>query len=90
VGESEFVLVSDFDYHLPEELIAKEPLADRAAARMLHVDRESDQLEDREFRELPELLRLSDRILVLNQRRLAAVYDARDATQEQIMAAATE
>ena len=40
--------------------------------------------------ELPELLRCSDRILVLNHRRLAAVYDARDATQEQIMAAATE
>jgi ABC-type sugar transport system ATPase subunit len=39
--------------------------------------------------ELPELLRLSDRILVLNQRRLAAVYDAEEATQERIMAAAT-
>jgi ABC-type sugar transport system ATPase subunit len=39
--------------------------------------------------ELPELLRCSDRILVLNNRRLAAVYDAEEATQEQIMAAAT-
>lgn len=40
--------------------------------------------------ELPELLRCSDRILVLNNRRLAAVYDAQEATQEQIMAAATQ
>jgi ABC-type sugar transport system ATPase subunit len=40
--------------------------------------------------ELPELLRCSDRILVLNNRRLAAVYDAREATQEQIMASATQ
>jgi ABC-type sugar transport system ATPase subunit len=40
--------------------------------------------------ELPELLRCSDRILVLNNRRLAAVYDAVEATQERIMASATE
>ncbi len=39
--------------------------------------------------ELPELLRCSDRIAVLNNRRLAAVYDAEEATQERIMAAAT-
>ena len=38
------MLVSDFDYHLPEELIAKQPLADRAAARMLHLDRRPRQL----------------------------------------------
>jgi ribose transport system ATP-binding protein len=39
--------------------------------------------------ELPELLRLSDRILVLHEGRIAARYDARDATQERIMSAAT-
>ena len=39
--------------------------------------------------ELPELLRLSDRILVLHEGRVAARYDARDATQERIMSAAT-
>lgn len=33
------MLTSEFDYHLPEELIASEPLADRAASRMLVVDR---------------------------------------------------
>jgi ribose transport system ATP-binding protein len=40
--------------------------------------------------ELPELLRCADRILVLNNRRLAAIYDAMEATQEKIMAAATQ
>ena len=39
--------------------------------------------------ELPELLRLSDRIVVLHEGRIAARYDARDATQERIMSAAT-
>jgi ABC-type sugar transport system ATPase subunit len=39
--------------------------------------------------ELPELLRLSDRILVLHEGRVAARYDAGEATQERIMAAAT-
>jgi ABC-type sugar transport system ATPase subunit len=39
--------------------------------------------------ELPELLRLSDRILVLHEGRVAARYDARETTQEQIMSAAT-
>ncbi len=59
------MLVSEFDYHLPEELIAKQPLADRAAARMLHLDRKRELLEDRGFREFPELLR-DDDLLVFN------------------------
>ena len=33
------MLLSDFNYHLPEELIAQEPLGDRAASRMLHLNR---------------------------------------------------
>jgi ABC-type sugar transport system ATPase subunit len=39
--------------------------------------------------ELPELLRCCDRIMVLSQGRLTAIYDAKDATQENIMTAAT-
>ena len=59
------MLVSEFDYYLPRELIAKQPLADRAAARLLLLDRQRDLLEDRSFRELPELLRPDD-LLVFN------------------------
>jgi S-adenosylmethionine:tRNA ribosyltransferase-isomerase len=63
------VLVSDFDYHLPQELIAKEPLADRADARMLHLRRTDGLLRDRRFRDFPELLRADD-LLVLNNSRV--------------------
>ena len=63
------VLVSDFDYHLPEELVAQAPLAERAWSRMLHLVRDTEQLEDRQFRELPELLRPDD-LMVFNNTRV--------------------
>jgi len=60
------MLVSDFDYELPEELIAQEPLADRAGARLLHVGAGAPS--DRQFREFPELLRASDLVVFNNTR----------------------
>jgi S-adenosylmethionine:tRNA ribosyltransferase-isomerase len=59
------VLVSDFNFHLPEELIAQAPLADRSASRLLQVDRSTGHLSDRGFRDFPGLLRPDD-LLVLN------------------------
>lgn len=59
------LLTKDFDYHLPEELIAARPLAERAASRMLVVHRESGEIEHRMFRDFPEYLKPSD-LLVLN------------------------
>jgi len=59
------VLVSDFNYRLPEELIAQQPLADRAASRLLHLERAAGRLQDRCFRELPDLLHPTD-LLVFN------------------------
>jgi S-adenosylmethionine:tRNA ribosyltransferase-isomerase len=61
--------LSDFDYHLPEELIAQEPLADRAGARMLVVDRARGTWEDRMFRDFPSYIRSGD-CLVLNDSRV--------------------
>ena len=61
--------VSDFDFALPEELIAQEPLADRGASRMLVVDRATGQLKDRVFRDLPGYLRPGD-VLALNDTRV--------------------
>jgi S-adenosylmethionine:tRNA ribosyltransferase-isomerase len=55
----------DFDYHLPDELIAARPLPDRAASRMLVVHRDSGRIEHRMFREFPEYLKPDD-LLVLN------------------------
>jgi S-adenosylmethionine:tRNA ribosyltransferase-isomerase len=63
------VNLSDFDYQLPEESIAQEPLADRSASRMLVVDRAEGGWEDRKFVEIPEFLRPGD-CLVLNNSRV--------------------
>ena len=64
-----FVDLSAFDFHLPEELIAQQPLADRAASRMLVVHRAQGRLEDRTFRDLPSYLHPGD-CLVLNDSRV--------------------
>jgi S-adenosylmethionine:tRNA ribosyltransferase-isomerase len=63
------VRLSDFDYDLPEELIAQEPPAERDGARMLVLHRESQRWEDRMFRDLPEYLKAGD-CLVLNDSRV--------------------
>jgi S-adenosylmethionine:tRNA ribosyltransferase-isomerase len=59
------LLTKDFDYHLPEELIAARPLAERAASRMLVVHKDSGEIEHRMFRDFPDYLRPDD-LLVLN------------------------
>ncbi len=61
--------LADFDFHLPEELIAQEALADRAASRMLVLYRDEGRWEDRQFREFPEFLHSGD-CLVLNDSRV--------------------
>ena len=62
------MLVSEFDFHLPEELIAQEPLADRSASRLLHVRRHTGTFEDRQFREFPAFLKPDDLLVVNNSR----------------------
>ena len=61
--------LSDFDYDLPQERIAQRPAAERDASRMLVLDRETGAWEDREFRELPNLLR-GDELIVANNARV--------------------
>jgi len=72
------VLVSDFDFNLPEELIAQEALADRSSSRLLHLSRSSGHFEDRKFTDFPGLLRPGD-LLVLNSSRVfpARLYGRR-------------
>ena len=78
------MLVSDFDYQLPEELIAQEPLADRSSSRMLHLRRDSGELQDQRFTDFPELLRPDD-LLVLNNTRVfpARLYGHRSGANAQ-------
>lgn len=63
------MLTSDFDYDLPQELIASEPLPDRASSRMMVVHRDTGEIEHRMFRDLPSLVRDGD-LLVLNDTRV--------------------
>ncbi len=61
--------LSEFDYALPRELIAQQPAPERDASRLLLLDRARRRWEDREFRELAELLR-GDELLVVNNARV--------------------
>ena len=66
------MLISDFDYDLPEELIAQQPLAERDASRMLVLDRKTSNWSDSTFRSFPEYLRPDDVVVVNNSRVIPA------------------
>ena len=74
------LLVSDFDFHLPEELIAQQPPAERGASRMLHLDRATGAFQDRQFVDLPELLQPGDLLVLNNSRVIPARLYARRVT----------
>ena len=56
---------SDFNYHLPPELIAQKPLAQRSASRLLQLNKQTGELSDRQFRDFIDLLQPDD-LLVFN------------------------
>jgi S-adenosylmethionine:tRNA ribosyltransferase-isomerase len=60
--------ITDFDYKLPPELIAQEPLPERAASRMLVVDRARETWTDSEFALLPQNLKSNDTLVLNNTR----------------------
>jgi len=59
------MLISEFDYELPEELIAQNPLEKRENSRMLIVNRLSENLRDKHFYDFPQFLKKDD-VIVLN------------------------
>ena len=61
--------VSEFNYELPDDLIAQEPLAERDCSRMLVVDRASQSWRDGAFAEFPAFMNVGD-IVVLNNTRV--------------------
>jgi len=78
------VQVSEFNYHLPAELIAQEPLTDRAASRLLQVDRSTGSFRDLCFRDFPDLLRPDDLVVFNNTRVFAArLYGRRSGVHAQ-------
>jgi len=80
------VLVSDFHYDLPEELIAQQPLSDRAASRLLHLSATSGACEDRHFCDFPDLIRPND-LVVFNNTRVfpARLYGRRGGLKSQVL-----
>lgn len=57
--------IEDYNYDLPEELIAQVPLKDRSASKLLVVDRESKGMEDKTFKDIIDYLKKGD-VLVIN------------------------
>jgi S-adenosylmethionine:tRNA ribosyltransferase-isomerase len=64
--------VSDFDYALPADQIAQRPPAHRDYSRLLLLDRQNGDFEDRQFREFPDLLAGNELLVVNNARVLPA------------------
>ena len=74
LGETD-LKTSDFGFDLPQELIAQHPTAERDAARLMVVHRESGEIEHRIFRDITEYLRPGD-VLVINDSKVipARIY----------------
>ena len=72
---------SDFYYDLPEELIAQDPLADRSASRLLHLDRETGEIEHTDFKHITRYLNPGD-CLVINDTKVipARLYGSKVGT----------
>ena len=62
------MLLADFDFELPGNLVAQQPLAEREASRMLVVDRARHEFTDGEFSEFPRMLENSDLLVINNTR----------------------
>ena len=63
------MLVSDFDYYLPDELIAQQPIEPRDRSRLLVLDRQTGSIDHKEFYNLPQFLQPGD-TLVFNDTRV--------------------
>ncbi len=75
---------SDFDYHLPPELIASHPLAARGQSRLLCLNRETGALNHRHFYQLLDLLQPNDCLILNNTRVIPARLFGQKATGGQI------
>ncbi len=71
--------IKDFNYELPERLIAQDPLADRSASRLMVMKKQSYELEDKHFSDIIDYLKKGD-CLVLNDTKVipARLYGVRD------------
>ena len=72
---------ADFDFHLPEELIAQTPLEKRDASKLLIVNRETGEMQDKHFHSIIDMLEPGD-ALVMNDTRVlpARLYGQKEET----------
>ena len=79
--EQKEMMVADFDYFLPEELIAQTPLLDRPASRLLVLDKTSGKVTHKTFRDILDYIQPGD-CLVLNNTKVipARLYGEREDT----------
>ena len=77
--------VKDFDYDLPEELIAQEPLEDRSSSRLMVLDKKTGEVSHHIFKEIIKYLRPGD-CLVLNNTKVipARLYGVKEGTMAKI------
>lgn len=77
--------VSDFNFELPEELIAQDPLEDRSASRLLVLDKTTGEIEHKGFRDIISYLKKGD-CLVINDTRVipARLFGVKEDTQAKI------
>lgn len=77
--------VSEFNFELPQELIAQDPLADRSASRLLVLDKETGKTMHKHFKDLKSFLKKGD-CLVLNDTKVipARLYGVREETGARI------
>ena len=77
--------VKDFDYDLPEELIAQDPLEDRSSSRLMVLDKKTGEVSHHIFKEIIKYLRLGD-CLVLNNTKVipARLYGVKEGTMAKI------
>lgn len=77
--------VNDFDFYLPDELIAQTPLSDRTSSRLLVMDKDSGEIVERTFKDIVSYLGEND-VLVLNDTRVipARLYGIKEDTNANI------
>lgn len=77
--------VKDFDYYLPEELIAQDPLEDRSSSRLLVLDKKTGEVEHKVFKDIIDYLMPGDCIVLNNTKVIPArLYGAKEGTNAKI------
>lgn len=77
--------VKDYDYDLPEELIAQDPLEDRSSSRLMVLDRQTGDVEHRHFTDILEYLHQGDCLVINNTKVIPArLFGVKEDTQAKI------